>query len=106
MRFPRSRVGMVFASLYLLAFIFEYFDYLANKGTWFADMGLDILALPYIFVGRGLTLDPTFELHGAEVLGLIPGGAFCTVLAYFVGYGLERLARRIYRMVFKPVRKY
>jgi hypothetical protein len=89
-RLWRSPLGWVFAALYVLAFTGAYVDYLGRRGTWMADLLLDVLAMPYILVGRLLTLDPTFELHGFQPWGLVPALIFCAALAYLLGLGLER----------------
>src|SRR5580698_5234795 len=80
MRFWRSPVGWAFAALYLVAFVLEYVDYLHRRGTWFADLGLDLLAMPYVLVGRVLTMSATFELHGFQPWGLVPAALFCAFL--------------------------
>jgi len=75
--------------LYLVAFVLEYLDYLRHRGTWLADLGLDLLAIPYVLVGRVLTLSATFELHGFQPWGLVPAALFCALLAYALGAGLQ-----------------
>ena len=94
MRFWRSPVGFTFAALYLVAFVLEYLDYLRHRGTWLADLGLDLLAIPYVLVGRALTMSATFELHGFQPWGLVPAALFCALLAYLLGIGVECGYRR------------
>jgi hypothetical protein len=102
MRFWRSPVGWVFAALYLVAFVLEYLDYLRHRGTWFADLGLDLLAIPYVLVGRVLTMSATFELHGFQPWGLVPAALFCALLAYTIGAGLQYAFVRVRRRVLRP----
>ena len=85
----RSPVGWTFAALYVGAFVLAYLDYLRYRGTWLDDLGLNVLAMPYVLVGRVVTLSATFQLHGFEPWGLVLALLFCTVLAYFLGAGLQ-----------------
>jgi hypothetical protein len=73
------------------AFAFAYADYLHNRGAWMADLGLNVLALPYVLVGRLVTLTPTFELHGFQPWGLVPAVVFCGFIAYLIGALIQRL---------------
>jgi hypothetical protein len=50
-----------------------------------AVVGLDVLALPYVLVGRLVTQDGTFELHGLEPGALVAGALCCTSLMYSIG---------------------
>jgi len=100
-RFWRSPVGWTFAALYLVAFVLEYLDYLRHRGTWFADLGLDLLAMPYVLVGRVLTMSATFELHGFQPWGLVPAALFCAWLAYVLGAGLQYAFVRVRRATSK-----
>lgn len=90
----RSRLGTVFAVVYAATFALAYRDYLRNRGTWFADLGLNLLAIPYVLMGRLITLDWTFELHGFQPWGVAAALVFCMVLAYLAGLGVESLWRR------------
>ena len=56
-----------------------------------ADLGLDVLAWPYILAGRLITQDATFELHGFEPGGLVLGAVFCMMLIYSIGSATEGL---------------
>jgi hypothetical protein len=100
MRFRRSRVGWVFAALYLAVFALAYADYRRYEGTWFADMGLNILVLPYLWVGRIVTLDSTFQLHGYKPWGFVPAVLACGALAYLIGAGIEWALRK-FRSLFR-----
>jgi hypothetical protein len=99
MRFWRSPVGWAFATVYVAAFAWAYVDYWRNRGTWMADLGLDILALPYILVGRVVTMSATFELHGFQPWGLVPAVLFCAFLAYLLGAVLQRAVVTVRRRV-------
>ena len=68
-------------------------QYRQNRGTWMSDLGLNVLAIPYILAGRLLTGSPTFELHGFEPVGLVVAALFCASLLYFVGDLIERVVR-------------
>ena len=92
----RSKLGVVFAVIYVATFGAAYRDYLDRRGTWFADLGLNVLAIPYVLVGRLITLDGTFELHGFQPWGLAAALIFCTALAYMAGVGVEWLWRRLF----------
>ena len=105
MRFWRSPVGWVFAAAYVVVFAWAYVDYWHNRGTWMADLWLDVLAMPYVLVGRVLTLTPTFELHGFRPLGLVPALVFCALLAYCLGAGLQRAIISVRRRVARRARR-
>lgn len=92
----RSKTGIVFAVIYAAVFAAAYRDYLRNRGTWFADLGLNLLAIPYVLVGRFITLDRTFELHGSHPWGLAVALVFCAALSYLAGVGVESLWRRLF----------
>lgn len=98
MRIRGSKFGWVLAGLYVLGFAAEYLHAMANRGTFLNDLGLNILALPYIvIVGRLLLQDPLFSVHAHEPWGLVPAVLFCSALAWLVGAGLEGLVRRAFR---------
>jgi hypothetical protein len=70
----------------------------APVGTFLYDIGLDLLALPYILiVGRLILQQPTFAVHAHEPWGLVPAVVFCSGLVLLVGAGLERAVRRLFR---------
>jgi hypothetical protein len=94
-RFWRSWLGWTFAALYVVAFVLEYFDYLRNRGTWMADLLLDVMGMPYVLIARMVTWDPSFDLHGFQPWGLVPACLFCAALAYLLGFGLQRLLARL-----------
>ena len=92
----RSKTGVVFALVYVAVFAAAYRGYLRNRGTWFADLGLNVLAIPYVLVGRLITLDGTFELRGSQPWSLVVASVLCTALAYLAGAGVESLWRRLF----------
>jgi hypothetical protein len=98
MRIRGSRLGWVLAALYVLGFVAEYLHAMANRGIFLYDLGLNILALPYIvIVGRLLLQDPLFSVHAHEPWGLVPAILFCSALVWLVGAGLEGLVRRVFQ---------
>lgn len=103
MRIRGSRFGWVLAALYVLGFVAAYLHAMANRGMFLYDLGLNILALPYIvIVGRLLLQDQLFSVHAHEPWGLVPAVLFCSALAWLVGAGMEGLIRRVFR---RPDRK-
>jgi hypothetical protein len=103
MRWLRSWTGVVFAALYALAFLALYVDYLLRAGTWFADLPLALVALPYTLVMRALSGgDYAF---GGDMSGrVLAAGLFCVALAYVAGLILERVVRALGRLVWGPAR--
>lgn len=105
MRFWRSPVGWAFVVLYVVVFVFAYLDYLRYRGTWMADLGLDVLVLPYILVGRVVTMSATFDVHGFQPWGLVPAVLSCTVLAYLLGAALQQAVVTVRRRVARRARR-
>ena len=91
-----SVVGWILTTGYLIIFAAAYRDYLEHPVGWMADLGLNALAIPYILVGRVVTLDATFSVHGPQPWSLIPAVLFCASLVYGCGWLMERLARRVW----------
>jgi hypothetical protein len=92
----RSKLGWALVVIYLVGFITVYSHVQAHRGTFVYDIGLDLLALPYILiVGRLLLQEPTFAVHAHEPWGLVPAVVFCSALILLAGAGLGRLARTI-----------
>jgi hypothetical protein len=92
----RSKLGWALVVLYVVAFITVYWQVRPHRGTFVYDLGLDVLALPYILVvGRVLLQDPTFALHAHQPWGLVPAVVFCSVLVLLAGAGLERVVRGV-----------
>jgi hypothetical protein len=94
----RSKVGWTLVVIYVVAFITVYIRVKPHYGTFVYDLGLDVLAIPYILiVGRVLLQQPTFALHAHEPWGLVPAVLFCSGLLLLVGAGLERVVRSAVR---------
>jgi hypothetical protein len=94
----RSKVGWALVVVYVVAFITVYAHVQEHRGTFLYDIGLDLLALPYILVvGRLLLQQPTFAVHAHEPWGLVPAVIFCSGFVLLVGAGLERAVRRLFR---------
>jgi hypothetical protein len=92
----RSKLGWALVVVYVVAFITVYSHVQAHRGTFVYDIGLDVLALPYILiVGRLLLQEPTFAVHAHEPWGLVPAVVFCSALILLAGAGLGRLARSV-----------
>jgi hypothetical protein len=94
----RSKLGWAFVMIYVVAFITVYSHVQAHRGTFLYDIGLDLLALPYILlVGRLLLQQPTFAVHAHEPWGLVPAVVFCSGLVLLAGAGVERAVRGFVR---------
>ena len=92
----RSKLGWALVVIYLVAFMAVYSHVQAHRGTFLYDVGLDLLALPYILVvGRLLFQEPTFAVHAHEPWGLVPAVIFCSGVVLLVGAGLERAVRAL-----------
>jgi len=101
----RSILGWILAVAYAAVFVAAYLDYLKHQHEWMADLGVNVLAIPYILVARVVTSDATFSVHGSEPWSLIPAFLFCSGLVYVCGWLLEALIRRGWislRKKFKP----
>jgi hypothetical protein len=92
----RSKLGWALVVIYLVAFMAVYSHVQAHRGTFLYDIGLDLLALPYILVvGRLLFQEPTFAVHAHEPWGLVPAVILCSGVVLLVGAGLERAVRAL-----------
>ena len=92
----RSKLGWALVVIYLVVFMTVYSHVQAHRGTFLYDIGLDLLALPYILVvGRLLLGQPTFEVHAHEPWGLVPAVIFCSGFVLLVGAGLEYAVRGV-----------
>jgi hypothetical protein len=99
----RSWTGLVFAALYALAFLALYVDYLLRAGTWFADLPLALVALPYTLVMRALS-GGDYAFGGDMSERVFAAGFFCAALAYLAGLILESFVRTLGRLVWGPAR--
>ena len=97
MRPLKSIAGAAFAALYATAFIAAYVDYRGHVGEWFADLGLILLALPFVLTMRLLS-GGSFDMTGEDRLKLLAAALFCCALAWVIGSALEWIARRIFRL--------
>ncbi len=78
--------GWLCVGLYAVMVVLTYIDYLRNKGNWFADLGLQILALPYELFMRLVTLNFSYYYVGImNPFELCVGFLFTAVLLYFIG---------------------
>jgi hypothetical protein len=94
MKLWHSKLGWGLAISYAIVFSAAYVNFLdKNKSFWIADILLNVLAVPYVVVGRVVTQDATFQLHGNQPLGLALGLVFCAAFLYMLGYLIERLLR-------------
>ena len=92
----RSKLGWALVVVYVVTFMTVYSHVQAHRGTFLYDIGLDLLALPYILVvGRVLFQQPTFEVHAHEPWGLVPAVIFCSGFVLLVGAGLEHVVRGV-----------
>jgi hypothetical protein len=92
----RSKPGWALVVIYVVAFMTVYSHVQAHRGTFLYDVGLDLLALPYILVvGRLLLQQPTFAVHAHEPWGLVPAVIFCSGVVLLAGAGLERAVRAL-----------
>ena len=98
MRGLKSWTGAVFASIYALAFVALYVDYLRRSGTWFADLPLSLAALPFTLVMRRLS-GGSFDFGGSMTGRVIAAGLFGSALAYIAGLIVETIVRFVVRLV-------
>ena len=97
MRRLKSWTGAAFAAVYALAFAALYVDYVRRSGTWFADLPLSLISLPFTLVMRRLN-GGSFDFGGDMTGRVIAGGLFDVALAYFAGLILETVIRAIARL--------
>jgi len=97
MRRLKSWTGAAFAAVYALAFAALYVDYVRRSGTWFADLPLSLISLPFTLVMRRLN-GGSFEFGGDMTGRVIAGGLFGVALAYLAGLVLETVIRAIARL--------
>ena len=95
-----SWTGAVLASVYALAFVALYVDYVRRAGTWFADLPLTLVALPFTLVMRALN-GGSFAFGGDMTGRVIAAGLFGSALAYCVGLIVETIVRLIVRLALR-----
>jgi hypothetical protein len=93
-----SWTGAVFASIYALAFVALYVDYMRRSGTWFADLPLSLAALPFTLVMRRLN-SGSFDFGGSMTGRVIAAGLFGSALAYLAGLIIEAIVRLVVRLI-------
>ena len=92
-----SWTGVALAALYALVLAGLYLDYLRRAGTWFADLPLVLAALPFTLAMRALN-GGSYDFSGDMTLRVASAAAFCSALAYLVGWVLETAIRGIIRI--------
>jgi hypothetical protein len=97
MRPLKSIVGALFAALYAIAFIVAYVDYRNHIGQWLADLGLILVAMPFVLTMRFLA-GGSFDMAGEDSAKLLGAALFCCALAWIVGSALEWVARALFRL--------
>jgi hypothetical protein len=97
MRRLRSWTGAAFAAVYALAFIALYVDYVGRSGTWFADLPLSMISLPFTLVMRALN-GGSFDFGGDMTGRVIAAGVFGSALAYLVGLIAATIVRLVARL--------
>jgi hypothetical protein len=101
MKLFKSIVGAALAVVYAAAFVAAYVDYRGHVGEWFADLGLILLALPFVLTMR-LLAGGSFDMTGEDRLKLVAAALFCCALAWVVGSVLEQIGRAIFRLARGP----
>jgi hypothetical protein len=96
-KLPRATTGLVFAAIYLVAYVAAYLDCRQHRGAWMADLWLAILAAPSTLVGRFLSGDNTFQFDAREPFSLLVAAIFCSMLAYALGAGIAAAIRLLLR---------
>jgi hypothetical protein len=97
MRPLKSIAGAALAALYAAAFVVAYVDYRGHVGEWFADVGLILLALPFVLTMR-LLAGGSFDMTGEDRLKLLAAALFCCALVWVIGSALEWIVRAIFRL--------
>jgi hypothetical protein len=97
MRSLRSWTGAGFAAVYAVAFVALYVDYVRRSGTWFADLPLSLISLPFTLVMRTLN-GGSFDFGGDMTGRVIAGGLFGSALAYVAGLIVETIVRFVVRL--------
>jgi hypothetical protein len=95
-----SWTGVAFAAVYALAFVALYVDYVRRAGTWFADLPLTLVALPFTLVMRALN-GGSFAFGGDMTGRVIAAGLFGSALAYLAGLIAETTVRLLAGLVLR-----
>jgi hypothetical protein len=94
----RSVTGAALAALYGVSFAAVYVDYRGHVGEWFADLGLIVIALPFVATMRVLS-GGAFAMTGEDSGKLLAAAVFCCLLAFAIGAALEGIVRAVLRRV-------
>ena len=94
MRRLKSWTGAVFAAVYALAFVALYVDYVRRSETWFADLPLSLIALPFTLVMRTLN-GGSFDFGGPMTGRVIAAGLFGSAVAYIAGLIIGTVLRAL-----------
>jgi hypothetical protein len=100
MRRLKSWTGAAFAAVYAVAFVALYVDYARRSGTWFADLPLSLIALPFTLVMRTLN-GGSFDFGGPMTGRVIAAGLFGSALAYLAGLIVEMIVRFVVRLALR-----
>jgi hypothetical protein len=93
----KSWTGAAFAAVYAVAFVALYVDYVRRSGTWFADLPLSLIALPFTLVMRTLN-GGSFDFGGDMTGRVIAAGLFGSALAYLGGFIVGTVIHAIARL--------
>ena len=96
----KSWTGAVFAAVYALAFLGLYIDYVRRSGTWFADLPLSLIALPFTLAMRALN-GGSFAFGGDMTGRVIAAGLFGSALAYLAGLIVETIVRLLAQLALR-----
>src|SRR6202046_3895087 len=92
-----SWTGVAFAAVYALTFVALYVDYVRRAGTWFADLPLTLVALPFTLVMRALN-GGSFAFGGDMTGRVIAAGLSGSALAYLAGLITATIVRLLGRL--------
>ena len=92
-----SWTGVAFAAVYALTFVALYVDYVRRAGTWFADLPLTLVALPFTLVMRALN-GGSFAFGGDMTGRVIAAGLSGSALAYLAGLITATIVRLLVRL--------
>ncbi len=96
----RSWTGAAFAAIYALTFIALYVDYVRRAATWFADLPLTLVALPFTLTMRALN-GGSYAFGGDMSGRVVAAGVFGSALAYLAGLIVETIVRLLARLALR-----
>ena len=97
MRLP-SITGAIRGGLHLAAFGALYAHYLSHVGEWFADLGVVLIATPFIWTMRQFS-GGSYDFSGDATARVVAAAAFGTLCAYALGVALEAVVRLAIRTI-------